>query len=126
MTSLFYVPISKNANQDDIQLDRHDHIIYHFLIMAVFYRAPFRRFVKRQARPFQLAIEDEVERLASDPDIGTHKKGDLAGFRVHKFTFRKQRVLVAYRMIKDDIVFYMVGPHENFYRELKRYIREVK
>ena len=94
--------------------------------MTIFYKSAFRKFVKKQSRPFQLAIEDETERISKDPGIGETKRGDLAGFRVHKFTFHKQQYLIAYRMQSKDIIFYMVDTHENFYRELKRYIKEVK
>ena len=58
--------------------------------------------------------------------IHESKKGDLKGFRVHKFSFKKHQFLIAYRFQEPDIVFFMIGPHENFYRELKRYLREVE
>jgi hypothetical protein len=80
--------------------------------------------VKKQTRAFQLVIEDEVERIYMNPNIGESKKGDLSGFRVHKFILKKQEFLIAYRL-QGDIVFYMIGPHENFYHKLKRYIKEV-
>ncbi|MBW2000955.1 MAG: type II toxin-antitoxin system RelE/ParE family toxin [Deltaproteobacteria bacterium] len=94
--------------------------------MEIFYKPPFRRFVKKQTRPFQLLIEDEVEKVMTNPGIGKPKKGDLSEFQVHKFTFRKQEVLIAYRVIEADILFYMIGPHENFYRDFKKYLREVE
>jgi mRNA-degrading endonuclease RelE of RelBE toxin-antitoxin system len=94
--------------------------------MEIYYKPPFRKFVKKQARPFQLVIEDEVEEVVANPSIGNSKKGDLSGFRVHKFAFRTQNFLIAYRVMEDDILFYMIGPHENFYRELKRYLKEVE
>jgi hypothetical protein len=93
--------------------------------MRTSYKSPFRKFVKKQARPFQLAIEDDVEKVVSSPDLGELKKGDPAGQRVHKFLYRGQGFLVAYQLQSEDIVFYMIGPHENFYRDLKRYLREV-
>lgn len=96
------------------------------MIMDKFYKPPFRKFVKKQTRPFQLVIEDEVEKVIINPEIGESKKGDLKGFRVHKFSFKKNRFLIAYRFQGDDIVFYMIGAHENFYRELKRYLREAE
>jgi len=34
--------------------------------MEIFYKSPFRKFVKKQTRPFQLVIEDEVERIVDD------------------------------------------------------------
>jgi len=94
--------------------------------MSVFYKSAFRRFVKKQARPFQLVIEDETEKILKDPEIGEVKKGDLAGFRVYKFIFQKQKYLIAYKVQNKDVIFYMIDTHENFYRELKRYIREVE
>ena len=89
------------------------------------YKAPFRKFVKKQTRAFQLVIEDEVEKICSGAEQGGIKKGDLAGLKVHKFTFSKRPYLIAYTMEGSDIFFYMVGVHENFYRELKKYMKEV-
>ncbi len=94
--------------------------------MEKIYKPPFRKFVKKQTRPFQLVIEDEVEKVAINPEAGKQKKGDLTGFRVHKFSYNRQKFLIAYRLPKTEFVFFMIGPHENFYRELKRYLREVE
>jgi hypothetical protein len=94
--------------------------------MGTFFKSPFKKFVKKQARSFQLVIEDEVEKIIITPDIGETKKGDLSEFRVYKFAYRKQKFLIAYRSQNKDIVFFKIGPHENFYRELKKYLREVE
>ncbi len=94
--------------------------------MEILYKAPFRKFVKKKRRPFQLAIEDEVEEIMKNPDLGELKKGNLAEFRVHKFLYGKQRVLIAYLVQEAEIIFFMIGSHENFYKELKRYVSEVK
>jgi len=93
--------------------------------MQIFYKSPFRKFVKKQTRSFQLVIEDEVEKITISPDIGASKKGDLAEFRVHKFSYEKQKFLIAYRFQETEILFFTIGPPDNFYRELKRYLREV-
>ena len=94
--------------------------------MEKLYKPPFRKFVKKQTRPFKLVIEDEVEKVAINPEAEKQKKGDLTGFRVHKFFYNKQKFLIAYLLLKTEIVFFMIGPHENFCRELKRYLREVE
>jgi len=94
--------------------------------MNVSYKSAFEKFVKKQRRPLQLTIEDEVEKISKAPKIGVAKKGDLAKFRVHKFIFQKQQYLIAYKMEGNDIFFYMINTHENFYRELKRYVKEVE
>lgn len=94
--------------------------------MGILYKPPFRKFVKKQSRAFQLAIEDEVEGIRNTPDMGEAKKGDLSGLRVHKFKFHNQQYLMAYTTEGRIIVFYMIDTHENFYRNLKNYIREVE
>lgn len=94
--------------------------------MDILYKASFKRFVKKQSRPFQLAIEDEVEMVVSNPETGELKKGDLAGFRVHKFKFQKQEYLIAYKTESKGMMFYMIDTHENFYRSLKQYLKEVE
>ena len=93
--------------------------------MDAFYKPPFWKFVKKQPRPFQLIIEDEIENIILKPETGEAKTGNLSAIRVHKFTYKRQRYLIAYRDQKAQIVFFKIGPHENFYRELKKYLREV-
>jgi hypothetical protein len=93
--------------------------------MEVSYKSPFMKFVKKQTRSFQLAIEDEVEKITIHTDIGTSKKGALAEFRVHKFFYGKQTFLISYRFKEAEILFFTIGPHENFYRELKKYLKGV-
>jgi hypothetical protein len=92
-------------------------------IMKMIYKPPFRKFVKKQTRPTQLAVEDEIERISDNPAIGEVKLGDLGGIQVHKFEFQRQTFLIAYRVAEPDIVFYSIGTHENFYRDLKRYLK---
>ena len=84
------------------------------------FKRPFVQYVKKAHKPLQLAI-------------GELKVGDLAGIRVHKFRFSRQEYLIAYRTPKADlpleflfIDFYQVGVHENFYAELKQYLRQEK
>ena len=86
-------------------------------------------------RPVQLAIEDAVDEVCEHPEIGEAKAGDLAGIWVYKFKFNRQEYLIAYRPPAPEaraeemdvemliIDFYQVGSHENFYDELKRYLK---
>ncbi|NHZ64019.1 hypothetical protein F1735_17190 [Massilia sp. CCM 8694] len=61
--------------------------------------------------------------IAGDPSIGEEKKGDLAGFFVHKFKINKQEVLLAYQLQPDKrspaaALLLNLGSHENFYSDL--------
>lgn len=64
-----------------------------------------------------------MEDVLADPDIGELKRGDLTGFRVNKFTMNRQLTLMAYKAENDLLLLYQVGPHENFYSNLKRYLK---
>ena len=84
----------------------------------------FKNYVKKLPRHFQQVILDAVEDVLANPDVGKLKKGGLEGFRVHKFTMVRQLTLIAYKVENDSIVLYQVGPHENFYKNLKKYLKE--
>ena len=85
----------------------------------------FKRFIKKLPRHFQQVVLDAVEDVLADPEVGELKKGDLEGFRVYKFIMVRQLTLMAYKLENDSLVLYQVGPYENFYRNLKKYLREI-
>ena len=85
----------------------------------------FKKYVKKLPRHFQQVILDAVEDVLADTEVGEIKKGDLKGFRVHRFTMGRQLTLMAYRVENDSLVLYQVGPHENFYKSLKKYLKEI-
>ena len=95
------------------------------------YKKPFSQFLKTQTKVFQAIIEDEVNEICKNNDIGEPKVGDLSGIRVYKFKFQKQEYLIAYSVNAESDVqfilidFYKIGVHENFYDELKRYLKNV-
>ncbi len=98
--------------------------------MQTKFKRPFNQYVKKAHKPLRLAIEDEVEVVCEAPEVGELKVGDLAGIRVHEFRFNRQEYLMAYRLPAKSapiefliIDFYQVGVHENFYKELKKYLR---
>ena len=95
------------------------------------FKRPFAQYIKKARKPLQLAIADAVEVVCETPEVGELKVGDLAGVQVYKFRFNRQDYWVAYRAPKKDlplefliIDFYQVGTHENFYDELKQYLRQ--
>ena len=67
--------------------------------------------------------DQEVRRIAQNPSIGEEKKGDLTGVFVHKFKTETTQYLLAYRKIGEDLELVMIGPHENYYRDLKQYLK---
>lgn len=99
--------------------------------MTPSYKRPFAQYVKKAHKALQLAIEDAVVLVCDSPDRGEIKVGDLVGIRVYKFRFNRQEYLMAYRPPLNNlplefliIDFYQVGTHENFYADLKNYLRQ--
>jgi len=82
----------------------------------------FSRAYKKLKKNIQADIDEEVEKIARDPLLGEQKKGDLAQLRVHKFYSGSQRYLLGYTLEEQPRLIYLeaIGPHENFYRDLKR------
>jgi mRNA interferase RelE/StbE len=81
----------------------------------------FARAVKKLHKQQKAALDEAVHIVASQPEIGEAKVGDLAGVQIFKFKMGNQLCLLAYRVLDaTTLKLLMVGPHENFYRDLKR------
>ena len=93
--------------------------------MKVLQMPRFKKYVKKLPRHLQQVILDAVEDVLFDIEIGELKRGDLNGFRIHKFTMSRQLILMAYKVENDSLIFYQAGSHENFYKSLKKYLKEI-
>jgi len=82
----------------------------------------FERKKKRLTREEIAVLDDEIRRICEAPEIGESKKGDLTGVSVHKFKVRDRLFLLAYEFDEKEILLLALGAHENFYRDLKRYL----
>lgn len=83
----------------------------------------FARVYKKLINTTLLADTDAaVATVAANPDVGERKKGDLAQLWVHKFRSGGQLYLLGYTREDAVRLVYLeaLGPHENFYRDLKR------
>ena len=72
-------------------------------------------------RQQKTALDEAVRVIASQPDADETKVGELTGVKVYKFRMGNLLCLLAYRLLdQNTLKLLMVGPHENFYRDLKR------
>jgi len=69
------------------------------------------------------SLDREIKKIAGDPSIGEEKKGDLRGVFVHKFKLKTTQHLLSYRKVGGNLELVMIGPHENYYRDLKQYLK---
>ncbi len=81
----------------------------------------FKKTVKKLPKQHKMILDEEIKKLACNPELGEQKKGDLDFLRVHKFKLSHQEVLLGYMYEEDEIILTLLklGVHENFYRDIK-------
>ncbi len=82
--------------------------------------------IKKKFPPFfRKKLTEAEDVIALNPSIGEEKVGDLEGIRVYKFKLFDQQILLAYQVDenKKEVIFAAAGGHENFYRDLKQYLK---
>ena len=91
--------------------------------MKVIQSRSFERKVKKFTESEKKKLDDHIRKIIDNPSIGTEKKGDLRGVYIHKFKIYTFQFLLAYRFVGEDLELIMIGPHENYYRDLKSYLK---
>lgn len=89
----------------------------------VFFSPLFGRKVKKLNKNEKEILDEQIRKILDSPDIGDEKKGDLVGVRVLKFKINKQEMLLAYQDSDKELVLLTIGSHENYYRDLKKYMK---
>jgi mRNA-degrading endonuclease RelE of RelBE toxin-antitoxin system len=92
--------------------------------MKIYQSRTFENKVKKLSKQEKGILDDEIKKIAGNPLVGEEKKGDLRGVYVYKFKIKSMQYLLSYRMIKADLELIMIGPHENYYRDLKGYLKQ--
>jgi len=91
--------------------------------MKIYQSRSFEKKVKKMSETEKDILDKEINKIVEDSGIGEEKKGDLRGVFVYKFKIKTTQYLLAYRMIERDLELIMLGPHENYYRDLKQYLK---
>lgn len=81
----------------------------------------FEKQLKKLSEQDLTLVEDEIDKVIENPEIGERKKGDLSYLWVHKFKMNGQLVLLGYSWQETKFELYLlsVGSHENFYENMK-------
>ena len=91
--------------------------------MKIFQSRIFENKIKKFLKQEKGILDKEIKRILENPFVGEEKKGDLRGVYIHKFKIKSIQYLLFYRMINDGLELIMIGPHENYYRDLKSYLK---
>nr|WP_012477117.1 type II toxin-antitoxin system RelE/ParE family toxin [Heyndrickxia coagulans]ABJ99980.1 unknown [Heyndrickxia coagulans] len=82
--------------------------------------------IKKTDRILFEKIEIAIETIREDPDVGDRKLGDLEGYFCVNVHHLRVEYRICYTVEEDEngdlVVIIMIGPRENFYRDLKRYL----
>ena len=85
-----------------------------------------RFFKKLKEKGLKVAFRKALEAIAQDPYTGESKTGDLSGIYGYDVYYNKTNYELAYTVeyVEDKVVVViMAGTRENFYDELKRYMK---
>ena len=67
-------------------------------------------------------LDDAIKTIMADSTVGASKSGDLQGIKVYKLKLGNNLILLAYEVNKFILYLYAFGSHQNFYRELSKYL----
>lgn len=83
---------------------------------------------KLKDKKLKSLYKEAIEMICEDYSIGEEKTGNLTGMYDYDIYYNKTNYELAYRVRQLDdliIIIIMAGTRENFYEELKRYIRTI-
>lgn len=88
---------------------------------------PAAKYLKKlKDKKLKSLYRDAIEKIAADHTVGSLKTGDLSGIYGFDIYYNKTNYELAYTVeyVEGEvIVVIMAGTRENFYNELKRYIK---
>ena len=91
--------------------------------MKILQSRQFERKVKKFTKQEKKSLDKQILEISDNPAVGSEKKGDLRGVYIHKFKIKHTQYLLSYRFTEENLELIMIGPHENYYRDLKSYLK---
>ena len=91
--------------------------------MKVLQSRSFEKKTKRFTKKQKNILDKQIQKILGNPTIRQEKKGDLRGIHVHKFKIEATQHLLSYRFVEEALELIMIGHHENYYRDLKIYLK---
>lgn len=96
------------------------------MIRVIFLPPASKFFKKLKDKKLKLIYKTKIDELIQDPYIGEMKMGDLSGLYGVNIYYNKTNYELAYTIEEEPeetLVIVHAGTRENFYDELKRYMK---
>lgn len=85
------------------------------------------KFLKKiKDKKLKEAFHEAIIKIAKNPFIGQAKKGDLSGIYGYDVYYNKTNYEISYGIYEEQnkkVIVILIGTRENFYNELKKYIK---
>lgn len=91
--------------------------------MKIYQSRSFEKKIKKFSETEKKQLDKGIKKIVKNPSIGIEKKGDLRGIFVHKFKIKTTLYLLSYRVLAEELELIMIGAQENYYRDLKSYLK---
>lgn len=92
--------------------------------MKILQSRSFRNKVKKLGTKEKQVLDSEVKTIIKNPSTRVEKKGDLLGVLIHKFKIKATLYILSYRVKNENLELTTLGPHENYYRDLKTHLKK--
>ena len=96
-------------------------------MLPVRFDPPAAKFIKKlKDKKLKKLYQEAIDKIREDYTISERKTGDLSGFYGYDIFYNKTNYELAYTIENIDgemVIIVMAGTRENFYNELKRYIK---
>jgi len=93
--------------------------------MKIFQSRLFAKQVKKIHKNEKLLLDKEIKKICKNAYIGVRKKGSLSDVFVHKYKNKTVQYLLSYRVKENIIELVAIGTHENYYRDLEKYLKSI-
>ena len=97
-------------------------------MLPVRFAPPAAKYIKKlKDKRLKKLYQDAIDKIREDYTVGEMKTGDLTGFYGYDIYYNRINYELAYtieRVNGELVVVVMAGTRENFYDELKRYIKK--
>ncbi len=96
----------------------------------IIFLPPATKFLKKlNDKKLKTLFQEEVDKIRLNHFVGETKSGDLSGIYCCEIRYNKTDYRLAYTLVEIEpnitVVVVLAGTHENFYEELKRYIKAI-